>query len=208
MRAASHVAREHGLNFHEPVVLHEGSNLLLHLEREAERIIERFAANGTLSEDDAALLRRAAADANERMDAAASRAPSGPRSSPAITPRSGPTPTSALRGTAHTYRSRAPDSGYTESMIGFLVFGLVVGLLARLILPGRQNIGLLWTLALGVIGSVIGGTIANAIGSGDILELNFIGAVAAIASSVVLLAVAERSGLGKGDDHRQVPGRV
>ena len=47
-------------------------------------------------------------------------------------------------------------------MIGFIVFGLVVGLLARLILPGRQHIGLLWTLVLGVIGSVIGGTIANA----------------------------------------------
>ncbi|MDX6424015.1 MAG: hypothetical protein QOI67_1486, partial [Gaiellaceae bacterium] len=42
-------------------------------------------------------------------------------------------------------------------MIGFLVAGLIIGLLARLILPGRQRIGLLWTLALGVIGSLIGG---------------------------------------------------
>lgn len=93
-------------------------------------------------------------------------------------------------------------------MIGFLVFGLIVGLLARLILPGRQNIGLLWTLALGVVGSVIGGTIANAIGSGDILELNVIGALAAIAASVALLAVAERSGLGQGDKRRDLPGRT
>jgi uncharacterized membrane protein YeaQ/YmgE (transglycosylase-associated protein family) len=93
-------------------------------------------------------------------------------------------------------------------MIGFLVFGLVVGLLARLILPGRQNIGLLWTLALGVIGSVIGGTIANAIGSGKITELNFIGACAAIAASVLLLAAAERAGLGRGDDRGSAPGRV
>jgi uncharacterized membrane protein YeaQ/YmgE (transglycosylase-associated protein family) len=94
-------------------------------------------------------------------------------------------------------------------MIGFLVFGLVVGALARLILPGRQNIGLLWTLALGVIGSVIGGTIANALGAGDIMELNFVGSVAAIAVSVVLLAAAERSGLGSGGDRRDVgPGRA
>ena len=91
-------------------------------------------------------------------------------------------------------------------MIGFLVFGLVVGLVARLILPGRQNIGLLWTLALGVIGSVIGGTIANAIGSGKITELNVIGSIAAVAASVLLLAAAERSGLGRGDDSDATPG--
>jgi uncharacterized membrane protein YeaQ/YmgE (transglycosylase-associated protein family) len=91
-------------------------------------------------------------------------------------------------------------------MIGFLVFGLFVGLIARLILPGRQHIGLLWTLALGVVGSVIGGTIANALGTGDIWELNFVGAIAAIVTSVVVLAIAERSGLGQGDRGRDVPG--
>ncbi len=89
-------------------------------------------------------------------------------------------------------------------MIGFIVFGLVVGLLARLILPGRQHIGLLWTLVLGVIGSVIGGTIANAVGSGGIMELNVIGAICAIIAAVVLLAVADRAGLGSGHDRRRL----
>lgn len=84
-------------------------------------------------------------------------------------------------------------------MIGFLVFGLIVGLIARLLLPGRQKIGLLWTLVLGVIGSVIGGTVANLIGSGRIMELNVIGSIAAVAASVALLSVAERAGLGAGD---------
>jgi len=83
-------------------------------------------------------------------------------------------------------------------MIGFLVAGLVIGLLARLILPGRQKIGLPLTLLLGVVGSVIGGTIANLLRSGDIFELNVIGFVAAVAASVVLLAVAERAGIGAG----------
>jgi uncharacterized membrane protein YeaQ/YmgE (transglycosylase-associated protein family) len=87
-------------------------------------------------------------------------------------------------------------------MIGFLVAGLIIGLLARLLLPGRQRIGLLWTLVLGVVGSLIGGTIANAIDSGDIWELNFIGFVAAVLTSVGLLAVAERTGLGSGDKSR------
>ena len=83
-------------------------------------------------------------------------------------------------------------------MIGFLAAGLVIGLLARLLLPGRQKIGLLWTLLLGVIGSLIGGTIANALNTGDIWELNVIGFVAAVVTSVVLLSVAERSSLGGG----------
>jgi uncharacterized membrane protein YeaQ/YmgE (transglycosylase-associated protein family) len=85
-------------------------------------------------------------------------------------------------------------------MIGFLVAGLVIGLIARLLLPGRQKIGLLWTLALGVIGSVIGGSVANLIGSGDIFELNIIGFVCAVVASVALLSVAESAGLGRGKD--------
>lgn len=84
-------------------------------------------------------------------------------------------------------------------MIGFIVAGLIIGLLARLLLPGKQRIGLLWTLALGVAGSVIGGVIANLIGTGDIFELNVIGFVVAVVASVALLGVAERSGLGAGD---------
>jgi uncharacterized membrane protein YeaQ/YmgE (transglycosylase-associated protein family) len=90
-------------------------------------------------------------------------------------------------------------------MIGFLIAGLIIGLLARLLMPGRQKIGLLWTLALGVVGSLIGGTIANALNSGDIWELNVIGFIAAVAASVALLAVAERTGLGAGDSRGNLP---
>jgi uncharacterized membrane protein YeaQ/YmgE (transglycosylase-associated protein family) len=89
-------------------------------------------------------------------------------------------------------------------MIGFIVAGLIIGLLARLILPGRQHIGLLWTLVLGVVGSVIGGTIANAIGSGDIMELNVFGFICAVIAAVVLLAVADRAQLGAGPRRGQL----
>lgn len=91
-------------------------------------------------------------------------------------------------------------------MIGFLVAGLIIGLLARLLLPGKQKIGILWTLGLGVAGSVIGGTIAAAIDTGDIWELNFIGFCAAVVASVGLLAMADRAGLGKGKDKKQIEG--
>ncbi len=91
-------------------------------------------------------------------------------------------------------------------MIGFIVAGLIIGLLARLVLPGKQSIGLLWTLGLGVLGAVVGGTIANLIGSGTIWELNFLGFVFAVIAAVVLLGVAERSGLGSGGRSGRLPG--
>ena len=76
-------------------------------------------------------------------------------------------------------------------MIGFIVAGLVIGALARLIKPGDQNLGLLMTLLLGLAGSVIGGLVANALGTGDIFELNFLGFIVAVIAAVVLIGVAE-----------------
>lgn len=77
------------------------------------------------------------------------------------------------------------------AIIGFLVFGLVVGFLARLLKPGKQNLGLLGTLVLGVLGSLIGGIVASAIGTGDIFELNVLGAVVAIIAAILLVGVVE-----------------
>ena len=76
-------------------------------------------------------------------------------------------------------------------MIGFIVFGLVVGALARLIKPGRQKLSLLATLLLGLAGSVIGGVVANLLGTGDIWELNTLGAIVAIVAAVLLIGVFE-----------------
>jgi uncharacterized membrane protein YeaQ/YmgE (transglycosylase-associated protein family) len=75
--------------------------------------------------------------------------------------------------------------------IGFIVFGLFVGAVARLIKPGKQNLSILATLGLGVVGSIIGGLVASAIGSGDMGELNIIGGVVAIVAAVLLVGVAE-----------------
>ena len=90
-------------------------------------------------------------------------------------------------------------------MIGFIVFGLVVGLLARLIVPGRQHMSLGVTLAVGLIGSVVGGIVANILNTGRLFELNIIGGTVAIASAVALVAVADKAGLTrKRDRHGEI----
>lgn len=77
-------------------------------------------------------------------------------------------------------------------MIGFIVFGLVVGAVARLLLPGEQHLSILATLLIGVAGSVVGGVIANLLGTGDIFELNILGSVVAIITAVVLIVAIDR----------------
>ncbi len=76
-------------------------------------------------------------------------------------------------------------------MIGFIVAGLVIGALARLIKPGKQNLGILATLLLGLVGSVIGGVVANLLGTGGVFELNVLGFVVAVVASVALIGSAE-----------------
>ncbi|MGH9096536.1 MAG: GlsB/YeaQ/YmgE family stress response membrane protein [Acidimicrobiales bacterium] len=47
------------------------------------------------------------------------------------------------------------------TIISSIVVGLVIGALGRLVIPGRQSIGLLATVMLGLIGSIVGGFIAR-----------------------------------------------
>ncbi|MGJ9403667.1 GlsB/YeaQ/YmgE family stress response membrane protein [Arthrobacter sp. KK5.5] len=76
-------------------------------------------------------------------------------------------------------------------MIGFIIAGLVIGALARLIKPGKQNLGLIATLLLGLAGSVIGGVVASLLDTGDIFELNVLGFIVAVVAAVLLIGVAE-----------------
>jgi uncharacterized membrane protein YeaQ/YmgE (transglycosylase-associated protein family) len=43
------------------------------------------------------------------------------------------------------------------TLFSWMVCGLIVGLVARLLMPGRQNMSLLLTMVLGIVGAVVGG---------------------------------------------------
>jgi uncharacterized membrane protein YeaQ/YmgE (transglycosylase-associated protein family) len=45
-------------------------------------------------------------------------------------------------------------------IIGWIISGLIIGAIARLLMPGRQQMGILMTIVLGIVGALLGGGIA------------------------------------------------
>jgi len=72
------------------------------------------------------------------------------------------------------------------SLIGYAIFGLVAGAVARLIHPGRDPMNWLWTMLLGVAGATVGGWIGGTLGVGT--QSGLMSWIAAIGGSVLLLA--------------------
>jgi uncharacterized membrane protein YeaQ/YmgE (transglycosylase-associated protein family) len=50
------------------------------------------------------------------------------------------------------------------SVLGWMLFGLIVGIIAKLIMPGRDPGGILVTMLIGIVGAVLGGFIGRALG--------------------------------------------
>ncbi|GGQ61744.1 GlsB/YeaQ/YmgE family stress response membrane protein [Streptomyces flaveolus] len=54
-----------------------------------------------------------------------------------------------------------------SGIISAVVIGIVIGVLGRLVVPGRQRIGILWTIAVGIVAALIGSALAAAFGVAD-----------------------------------------
>lgn len=80
------------------------------------------------------------------------------------------------------------------SILLFLVFGLVVGFLARAIMPGNQNMGLLATALLGVVGSFVGGFLVALLTHNRVTDLNTAGIVGSIIGALLVLFLVGRFG--------------
>jgi uncharacterized membrane protein YeaQ/YmgE (transglycosylase-associated protein family) len=83
-------------------------------------------------------------------------------------------------------------------ILGLILIGIIIGVLARLVLPGRQRIGAGITVLLGIAGALVGGIVASAIGTGDIFELNFLGTIVGIIAAALFIGVADRGAIGRG----------
>jgi uncharacterized membrane protein YeaQ/YmgE (transglycosylase-associated protein family) len=73
----------------------------------------------------------------------------------------------------------------------FLIFGLVVGAIAKLLYPGNERMGCLSTMALGVLGSMMGGVIARFLFNED--RVQPAGWVLSIIGAVIVLAITSRT---------------
>ena len=75
------------------------------------------------------------------------------------------------------------------SIIWFLIIGLIAGLLARLIMPGRDAMGMIATIVLGIVGSVIGGVISWAIWGQQTSGIPTSGLILSIIGAIVVLFI-------------------
>jgi uncharacterized membrane protein YeaQ/YmgE (transglycosylase-associated protein family) len=87
------------------------------------------------------------------------------------------------------------------TIIGAIVVGLIVGALARLIMPGRQSIGIIMTIVLGALGSFIGTWVTYKVGytnsNGGFEFIPFlVGVVVAIILIGLYVGITGRRGTG------------
>lgn len=73
------------------------------------------------------------------------------------------------------------------SILGWIVFGLIVGVIAKFLMPGRDPGGFVVTILIGIAGALLGGFLGRAIGW--YREGDAVGFVMALAGSVILLVL-------------------
>jgi uncharacterized membrane protein YeaQ/YmgE (transglycosylase-associated protein family) len=81
------------------------------------------------------------------------------------------------------------------TILSWIVFGLVVGFIARAITPGSQPMSVPGTILLGVAGSFVGGLVGNLLSGNPALQLHaagFIGSVLGAIAVLVLMSFAWR----------------
>lgn len=78
------------------------------------------------------------------------------------------------------------------AIIVWTLFGLVAGAIARLLVPGPQNLGMMGTIALGIVGSFAGGMITYLVRGGELVQPS--GFVMSIVGAVVLLIIGMSAG--------------
>jgi uncharacterized membrane protein YeaQ/YmgE (transglycosylase-associated protein family) len=71
------------------------------------------------------------------------------------------------------------------SILGWIFFGLIVGLIGKLLMPGRDPGGFIITTILGIVGALVGGFLGRALGL--YREGDPVGFVMAIIGSIILL---------------------
>ena len=75
-------------------------------------------------------------------------------------------------------------------LISWIVLGLIAGLIAKALMPGRDPGGCIITIIIGIVGALLGGFLSTALGFGGLSgEIDWRSLVIAVLGSIVLLAI-------------------
>jgi uncharacterized membrane protein YeaQ/YmgE (transglycosylase-associated protein family) len=77
-------------------------------------------------------------------------------------------------------------------LISWIVLGLIVGVLAKWIMPGRDPGGMIITIVLGISGAIVGGYLGTALGVGDVSGFDLRSVLIAVAGALLLLVAFRR----------------
>lgn len=80
-------------------------------------------------------------------------------------------------------------SDVVATLVWGLVAGIIIGPLARLVLPGRQNISVVMTIVLGAIGAIVGGFVYDALGGTDTSGIDWIKLLIQVAVAAIVVAI-------------------
>lgn len=75
------------------------------------------------------------------------------------------------------------------SILGSIIAGIIVGVLARLVLPGKQNISVLITIVLGVLGALIGWWLAGVLGVQSTDGIDWIRWIISVIVAAILIVI-------------------
>jgi len=74
-------------------------------------------------------------------------------------------------------------------IVSWIVFGLIAGVIAKLVMPGKDGGGFITTTLLGIVGSIVGGFIGTRLGWGSITGFNLQSFGLAVGGGLVVLVI-------------------
>ncbi|MET7323200.1 GlsB/YeaQ/YmgE family stress response membrane protein [Streptomyces sp. NPDC005549] len=80
-----------------------------------------------------------------------------------------------------------------DGIISAIVIGVVIGVLGRLVVPGRQRIGVLWTILVGIVAALVGSGIASAFDVADTDGVDWVEWLIQIGLAAVGVAALDRA---------------
>lgn len=74
---------------------------------------------------------------------------------------------------------------FVGTVIGAVIVGAIIGVLGRLVVPGKQDISIVATIGIGIVAALIGGFIAQLLGVGDTSGIDWIKLIIQVALAAV-----------------------